>query len=100
METLIVERQYYLSELKLFQNPALTAVFAIMALIAIIWMFHRYWHRYCYTATGSSILVMTMISITVVIYIYVDNHIEYRNLCQELTLIEEELVRDFNYNIQ
>jgi hypothetical protein len=64
-----------------------------MALIAIIWVFHRYWHRYCYTATGSSILILSMLAITVVIYTYVDNHIEYRNLKQELTLIEEELVR-------
>jgi hypothetical protein len=99
LENLLNQRQYLLSELELFQHPTITLIILVIAIMAIIWVFYRSWHRYCYTITGGSILLFTILAISIVIYIYMDIHIEYRNLCQELTLVEQELVRDFNYKL-
>ncbi len=99
LEGLLNERGYLLSELELFQHPAITGLFAIIALMAITWMFYRTWHRYCYTITGGAILILTILAISIVIYIYLDIHIEYRNLCQELSIVEQQLIDKFNYDL-
>ncbi len=99
LENLLIERQYLLSELELFQNPLISLVFALIAIMAIIWVFYKTWHRYCYTITGSAIIVMTILSIATVMYIYMGVHLERKFLQEELTLVEEALIRDHNHKL-
>lgn len=99
LDILINQRAYLQAELSLFVSPAIALIFSLIAIMAIFWVFHKYWHRFCYTGTGYLIELATIVSISIIILIYSDNRIEYRNLLQELSLVEEEMVTDYDYDL-
>ncbi len=99
LDALVNTRAYLQEELTLLTSPLIATLLLALVLTANLWLFYTTWRKYCYSMFGYAIVVATIVSIIVTVFLYSNNMIEYRNLSQELELVEIKLVDDYDYDL-